>query len=123
MPVSEDVTREMVSLFEDGARSRKTSIELTPLLLLKRVVNVGDVDVLEHDAFRGELAVCRSVMLTALDVTHGPHCGRAARCFGNPFCPARGPSRIHQKTKRAATPTRRSIPFLLRKLLNQQYVL
>ena len=71
MPVSEDVTREMVSLFEDGARSRKTSIELTPLLLLKRVVNVGDVDVLEHDAFRGELAVCRSVMLTALDVTHG----------------------------------------------------
>lgn len=69
MPVSEDVTREMVSLFEDGTRTRKTSIELTPLLLLKRVVNVGDV--WELDAFRGELAVCRSVILTALDVTHG----------------------------------------------------
>jgi hypothetical protein len=69
MPVSEDVTREMVSLFEDGAQSRKASVELTPLLLLKRVINVGDV--WDLNAFLGELAVCRSVMLTALDVTHG----------------------------------------------------
>ena len=69
MPVSEDVTREMVSLFEDGTRSRKTSVELTPLLLLQRILNVGDI--LELNSLRGELAVCRSVMLTALDVTHG----------------------------------------------------
>jgi hypothetical protein len=69
MPVSEDVTREMVSLFEDGTRGGETSIELTPLILLQRIVNVGDA--WELDALRGDLAICRSVMLTALDVTHG----------------------------------------------------
>jgi len=69
MPVSEDVTREMLSLFEDGTRSGKTSVELTPLLLLQRIENLGNVrDAEEH---RGQFAVCRSVMLTALNVTHG----------------------------------------------------
>lgn len=69
MPVSEDVHREMVSVFEGGTRGGKTSVDLTPLLLLQRIENVGDVWDLEE--FRGQLAVCRSVMLTALNVTHG----------------------------------------------------
>jgi len=69
MPVSEDVTREMESLFEDGTRDGKTSVDLTPLFLLQRIVNIGDV--WDLDTFSGELAVCRSVILTALNVTHG----------------------------------------------------
>lgn len=69
MPVSEDATREMTSLFEEETRSGKTSVDLTPWLLLQRVENIGDVCELEE--FRGHFAVCRSVMFTALNVTHG----------------------------------------------------
>ena len=69
MPVSEDVTREMLSLFEDGTRDSKTSIDVTPLLLLQRIENTRDL--WDAEGYRGQLAVCRSVMLTALNVTHG----------------------------------------------------
>jgi hypothetical protein len=69
MPVSEDAAREMFSLFEEGTRAGQSSIELTPLLLLQRVENIGDV--CDLDEFRGQIAICRSVILTALNVTHG----------------------------------------------------
>jgi hypothetical protein len=69
MPVSEDVTREMFSLFEERTRAGQSSIELTPLLLLQRIENIGDV--FDVDEFRGQFAICRTVMLMALDVTHG----------------------------------------------------
>ena len=69
MPVSEDVNREMLSLFEQETSRSQASVDLTPLLLLQRIQNVGDVWDLEE--FGGHLAICRSVMLTTLDVTHG----------------------------------------------------
>ena len=69
MPLSEDVNREMLSLFEEETSRSQTSVELTPLLLLQRIQNVGDVWDLEESG--GYLAICRSVMLTTLDVTHG----------------------------------------------------
>jgi hypothetical protein len=69
MPVAEDATREMFSLFEGGARDGKTSVEVTPLLLLQRIECIGDL--WDAEGYRGQLAVCRSVLLTALNVSHG----------------------------------------------------
>jgi len=56
-------------VFADGTRLQKNFVDLTASAVLNRVDTSADLP--DTRVHRGQLAVCRSVMLTALNVSHG----------------------------------------------------
>ena len=68
MPLTGDVQREMSILFQDAEGCGKSFVDLTAELLLQLIEQPIRSE-LESDP--GRLAVCRSVMLTSIDLALG----------------------------------------------------